>query len=124
MPVLYEFEDVKTGEGVEEFLDPDKAPRIGETIRLGGRRLRRVASLPQAMIEPNWDHVSHSFSDEDCAKYGPKDRHGKPRALTETGGLRLTAKESTEMSARLAADGRTVGHDRGRFRNKARKVER
>lgn len=123
MGVLYEFEDVKTGEGVEEMLHPDEAPRIGETMRLNGRLLRRVASLPQTMIEPDFTHTTHQFSDADCARYGPRDRDGKPRKLTETGGLTLTSREANDMQARMTAAGKSMGYDRGQFRNKKRKRE-
>lgn len=123
MGVLYEFEDVKTGEGVEEFLDPSEAPRIGDIVRIRGRRLRRVASLPQTMIEPDFTHTTHQFSDADCARYGPRDRDGKPRKLTEIGGLTMTSREANDMQARMAAAGKTMGYDRGQFRNKKRKRE-
>lgn len=123
MAVLYQFEDVKTGRGVELFLDVDAAPRNGETMRHEGRTLRRVPTLPQAMIEPSGEHTCYHFSDDDCATYGPKDRHGRPRALDKAGGLRLSSRETTEMESRLAAAGRGDGYDRGQFRNKKRKKQ-
>lgn len=113
----YDFEDTKTGERVELWMSADEAVEIGKTVRRGGRRLRRLASGAQGMVEPGWNHVTHQFTDEDCAKYGPKDRLGRPRALTEHGGLPLTGrKEIAEMQARMAADGRTMGYDFGQFR--------
>lgn len=121
---LYEWQDEKTGEYVEEFFDVDTVPRIGEYARIGGRRLRRVPSIPEFAIEPTFAALTHQFSDEDCAKFGPKDRHGRPRKLTETGGLQMTTRETSDMEARLADAGRPVTYDRGLFRNKKRKTQR
>lgn len=113
----YLFQDTKTGEVVERSMSANDCVPIGEVMREGRRRLRRLASLGAASVEPNWSHISHQFTDEDCAKYGPKDRLGRPRALTATGGLPLTSKrEINEMQARMAADGRSMGYDYGRFR--------
>ena len=43
----YEFEDEK-GERVEMFLTMREAPSIGEWATFGGRRLRRLVSVPVA----------------------------------------------------------------------------
>lgn len=42
----YEFEDVETGELVEVEMHPDKAVPFGETIRWGGRKLKRLVHAP------------------------------------------------------------------------------
>ena len=72
--VLYEFTDAKTGEGVEEFMDSDCAPRIGSLVTINGRRLRRVASLPQALVEPDYRHVAWQLraNEPGAPRYGAK----------------------------------------------------
>lgn len=121
---LYVFEDRKTGEIVEEFMSVIEVPKIGGLARVNGRVVRRIATIPTFAIEPHFAALTHQFSDEDCAKFGPKDRHGRPRKLTETGGLPMTARETSDMEARLADAGRPVTYDRGMFRNKKRKTQR
>jgi hypothetical protein len=122
---LYEWQDPKTGEYVEEFFDVDTVPRIGEFARVRGRRLRRIPSIPDFAVEPDFGSVlTHQFSDEDCARFGPKDRNGQPRKLTATGGLQLNGRERADFEAKMADAGRTVRYDTGMFRNKKRKEVR
>lgn len=42
----YDFEDVKTGEPVELVMQMSEAPKWGEVIKHGKRRLRRVVNPP------------------------------------------------------------------------------
>lgn len=71
---LYVFEDVKTGEIVEELLDLEDAPRIGETMRLNGRRLRRLPTVPQALVEPDYRHIAWQLraNEPGAPRYGKK----------------------------------------------------
>lgn len=118
---LYEFEDDETGDRIELYMSVDAVPRNGEVVLHEGKRLRRVPTSFQGMIEPDFSHVTYTFSDEQCAKYGPRDRNGRPRKLDPAGGLPLTGKEQIEMQSRMQADGLTKGYDRGQFSKTKRK---
>ena len=58
---LYEFEDVETGEPVEEFFHMDDAPSIGVVISLDGRKLRRLVSRQQKPRTRSWEFVAWSL---------------------------------------------------------------
>ena len=62
----YVFEDTRTKERVELFMDADACVPIGKVIRRDGRRLRRLASYGAAMAEPDWRHVAYQMDDEDA----------------------------------------------------------
>jgi hypothetical protein len=112
---IFVFEDVKSGGIKEVWMDREIAPRIGETLMIGAREFRRLPTIPQAMVEPSWECTTYQFSDAQCAKYGPRDRDGRPRQLDAAGGLRLKGKEIDDMQARMRADGLTKTYDRGQF---------
>jgi hypothetical protein len=51
--VNYLFEDVDTGERVEEDIPYRRAPGIGKTIKLGRRTLRRLPSIGLVDVAPD-----------------------------------------------------------------------
>jgi len=120
--ICYEFEDVKTGERVEVWMSADDCVPIGDTRKIEGRELRRLAAYGPGMVEPDWAHTTYQFHEDDCRKYGPKDRLGRPRALDEAGGMRLNnRREINEMRDRMAADGRSDGYSFGQFQRQRRR---
>lgn len=60
MSPLYVFSDGK-GETFERFYPAEKAPQIGATIRVGGKRYRRVATLPVTAAKPNRHFTSNAL---------------------------------------------------------------
>lgn len=62
--MIYEFEDVATGQTVEVEMDYRKAPAVGKVIRRKGRELRRLVSSGvnrgAVRVAPPWI-VTHQF---------------------------------------------------------------
>jgi len=61
--MIYEFEDVETGEYVELDIHPLEVAPLGAVMRHGDRTLCRVPSIPMgAMVRRDVAHVSHQLS--------------------------------------------------------------
>lgn len=57
----YEFQDVRTKAVVERWMPASEAVAIGHSIREGKRKLRRIASMPQALCQPDCRHVANTI---------------------------------------------------------------
>ena len=89
---LYSFEDLKTGERAEHFFHMADAPEIGATVRIEGRRWRRVPEIhaPGASV-PSYESIA----------YSPRDWHPAAKRHTPDGRPVFTSrKEVEEFQAR------------------------
>lgn len=104
----YDFEDVETRQVVELTMLASEAVPIGEVIERDGRRLRRLPSCSHGMVEPEWAHKCFTMSDAEALKYAPR--------VDENGfGVFRNKQEILNAQARMAADGKTLTYDFGKF---------
>lgn len=59
--MIYVFQDQDDGSIHELYFPTSKAPKIGSARTVKGRRLVRLASMPQALVRPDAKFVSHSL---------------------------------------------------------------
>ena len=59
--MIYLFEDKETGDVVELYYPIGKAPKIGSSVKKGGKTLVRVPVSPQGLVRPDAKFVSHSL---------------------------------------------------------------
>lgn len=93
--MLYEFDDLDTGERVSVFFRVADAPSLGEVRTIGGRRLRRVPSALTANVRRYPDAGPSDAIDPGSPTWtGPVGPDG--RAIATTRDKREWAKRETD----------------------------
>lgn len=90
----YEFED-EQGERVDVFLQMSEAPKIGEWVEYGGRRLRRIPSVPVMPHIPDYTCTIRSQ-----ARWDPR----YPRTDKQGHGVILNKQEHEEYKAKTGLE--------------------
>lgn len=59
--MLYLFQDTESGEFIELSMPMAAAPPLGSLVEHEGRTLKRRASMPQVLVEPDLRHVARTL---------------------------------------------------------------
>lgn len=108
--MMYEFIDTETGERREFDFRMADAPPLDSEIERGGRRYRRVVSLPRAAVESDQGQPTVSMPDDLCDVHGMgTDRNGN-RVFHNKRHARDFARKTQDDPARYGG-GRTWSFD-------------